>query len=377
VTHPESAPADHLLALDGLRALAILLVLSHNLSVFGGQLEGPSRWVELAFDFGWAGVQLFFVLSGFLITRGLLRYREARHYFRRFYTRRALRIVPLYALALTVLLVVVPALGLSTPTLDNDRKHQAWLWLYLTNWDPYFARGNSVVNHFWSLAIEEQFYLVWPFLVRRCAPRQLICVCIGTAACSLLWRFLQVGQGVDPGLIYVSTFARFDALALGSAVAVITTLPKSWARVMAAKNWLWPAAACMFVLGMFATRGAYPQSSPLGQTVGYGWLSILFALTLLAAAVGERSPAALPRIQGLLTWRPLTHIGKISYGIYVIHKPIHDLVVKPWWLTVGVKPTNSIAVALIALGCETLLYIALATILYRYFERRFLLLRPA
>lgn len=168
------ARGERLPSLDGLRAVAILLVLADNLSVFGGDLQGPSRGVELAFDVGWAGVQLFFVLSGYLITRGLLRTRQRQDYFGSFYRRQALRIVPMYALTLIVVLTILPALGPIPSTLAEDRHHQLWSWLYLTNCDPYFAHGRSVMTNFWSLALEEQFYLVRPFVVRHTAPGQLL-----------------------------------------------------------------------------------------------------------------------------------------------------------------------------------------------------------
>ncbi|MGE0674607.1 MAG: acyltransferase family protein, partial [Methylibium sp.] len=287
------------------------------------------------------------------------------------------RIVPLYVLVLTVLLFMLPALGQSTPTLDKDREHQVWLWLYLTNWDPYFAHGRSVVNHFWSLAVEEQFYLLWPFLVRRVTPDRLLPACVAIAVGSLAWRVVQVGQGTDPELIYVSTLARFDALALGAAVAAVAGVPRVWQQAVAHRRWIWPIVGGLSVLGVFATAGIYPRTSPLGQVVGYGWLSVTFALALLAAVTWERGSSGPSKTWGqrLLTWRPLTRIGKFSYGIYLIHKPLHDLVVKPWWVSHGIKPTQSILTATLALLAETLVYVALAALLYRFFERRFLDLR--
>ena len=377
MTQPKSVPEEHLYTLDGLRALAILSVLGHNLSVFGGELSGASRWVELAFDFGWAGVQLFFVLSGFLITRVLFALNQREDYLLYFYKRRVRRIVPLYALALAILLFVVPALGLSTPNLDEDRKHQVWLWLYLTNWHPHFAHTNSVVNHFWSLAVEEQFYLLWPLLVRRAGAGRLLQVCAAIALASLAWRIAQVRQGTDPALIYVATFARFDALALGAAVAVVFTRAHLWSYALRLRRWMWPAVGIFGVLGIFATQGVYPQNSPLGQTVGYTWLSLLFALVILAALTTEHAASGGSRtwMHRFLSWKPLTWIGSVSYSVYVIHKPIHDLAVKPWWLSLGVKPTQSVAVATLALILEGALYLALAAILYRFVERPFLTLR--
>jgi peptidoglycan/LPS O-acetylase OafA/YrhL len=123
---------------------------------------------------GWIGVQLFFALSGFLITAALLDSQDGLHYFRNFYAKRALRILPLYYAVLLALLVVLP--WFIAPRVPYSYEQQATLWLFVLNWTQASPYG---FGHFWSLAIEEQFYLLWPLVVWRLAPRRLVTVCNG------------------------------------------------------------------------------------------------------------------------------------------------------------------------------------------------------
>ena len=154
------ANASHIPGLDGLRGVAILLVLVHMLNVL--EIEhGMPAWVfGRISQIGWTGVQLFFVLSGFLITGILLDTQRSKNYFPAFYGRRTLRIFPLYFSVLTIAFVILPWLGSVPPAVAADRPHQIWLWTYLSNWAAIFDQGSKAFPHFWSLAVEEQFYLV-------------------------------------------------------------------------------------------------------------------------------------------------------------------------------------------------------------------------
>src|SRR3984885_7746101 len=158
-------------ALDGIRGLAIIWVVLHNAT--GIPLTLPaSRWLHLfplLASRGWIGVQLFFALSGFLITAGLLDSQRTAHYFRNFYAKRALRILPLYYAVLFALLVVLP--HLITPRSHYSHEDQAALWLFVLNWTNLQPYG---FGHFWSLAVEEQFYLFWPLVGWRLPPPRLL-----------------------------------------------------------------------------------------------------------------------------------------------------------------------------------------------------------
>ena len=149
----------HIPALDGLRAIAILLVIPHNVYIFEttrGWLA-PFAWISNA---GWIGVQLFFVLSGFLITRNLLSSRGAPNYYSAFFGRRILRIFPLYYLVLTFFLLVLPEVVNLSAAIRSSYANQPWLWLFLSNWAQPFGKEVYWFPHFWSLAVEEQFYLL-------------------------------------------------------------------------------------------------------------------------------------------------------------------------------------------------------------------------
>ncbi|MEO8103866.1 MAG: acyltransferase, partial [Betaproteobacteria bacterium] len=212
-------------ALDGLRGLAILLVLVHQFSLLEPQGDVLSFMFSNISNVGWTGVQLFFALSGFLITGILLDTRHAQNYYSGFYARRTLRIFPLYFIVLAVAFLVVPAIGVVPPKLAADQPNQIWLWTYTSNWATVMGVGSKAFPHYWSLAVEEQFYLVWPLLIRSRGPARCIRFCLGVAVVSLLLRIVLVWAGTPSEGIYQNSFCRMDALALGGAAAAALRIP--------------------------------------------------------------------------------------------------------------------------------------------------------
>src|SRR4029077_8518462 len=192
----------HLPALDGMRGLAVMMVLVFH---FVGQML-PTNALERAIvgvtKHGLLGVDLFFVLSGFLITGLLYEAHDKPNYLRNFYMRRVLRIFPLYYGVLALVFFVAPLIPpLLGPTLDYLLDRQAWAWLYGIN--VYLAGHEewsfSYLNHFWSLSVEEHFYLVWPFVVLLLArwPRALIAVSLAISLGAMLARVVGILMGLS------------------------------------------------------------------------------------------------------------------------------------------------------------------------------------
>ena len=357
-------------ALDGVRGLAILLVLAHNLNPFerGGHVE---QVVELASNFGWVGVQLFFVLSGFLITGILLDSRSAPHYYRGFFGRRVLRIFPLYYGVLVLALWILPGLGRAPPQLLADREHRIWLWTYLVNWAEPLGAGVAAFPHFWSLAVEEQFYLVWPFVVRRATPRRVLHVAIALAVIAFASRLGLLLAGFNEQGPYMFTICRMDALGLGAAVAAVIRIPALHARVVDRRTGLLAAAGAVFVAGLLVTRG-YARTSFVGQTVGYTILAIAFAALVLAAVLDDERGRG--RIGAALQNRVLRSFGKYSYAIYLFHQPLNQLIGEP--VLHALEPDGAgTAAGLAYMAVVTAASYVLALASYHGYEKHFLALK--
>lgn len=323
VTAPGTSAIPHVPALDGLRGVAIALVLAIHFGV-GAALPQHwpgvvSVWLERLCYVGWSGVDLFFVLSGFLITSILLASATAPGYYQRFYSRRALRIFPLYFVALGLGLIVLPrVLPSQAPALLGEvLHHQLWLWTYTLNvanalgW----VVNAGVLGQMWSLAIEEQFYAVWPLVARHLAARRLLLLCgvLAVMALALRVAWIRVGDlGAWPGP-YRFTLTRVDALAAGAALAVLRQDPAAWARVASWARVGLAVTGGTLVVWFLAVPRFYPDQ-PGVVTVGHSLLALAFSC-LVVRALGEAPPR-------WMCGRVLTTLGKYSYGIYVWHWPV-------------------------------------------------------
>lgn len=276
----------HIPALDGLRGVAIALVLLHH-------CEPRLRSLGLAqfANWGWIGVNLFFVLSGFLITGILMEERGRPKFFKNFYARRALRIWPVYAL--------VVLLNISLYGRANTWSRPGPMWFYFVFMIQNLTPGlTGTIYPTWSLAIEEQFYLVWAPLVRW-VP--------GSALTGVLVAALGIGpwmRGVGHAwFVPVHTLYHLDGLAVGSLLALAT------------RRWNWTQRGwhklgwCLAGIGLVTT---VLHSGPWLNTE----LAVGFGGCLLVAATGSAGFAS------VLTLAPLRYLGKISYGLYLIHIPI-------------------------------------------------------
>jgi peptidoglycan/LPS O-acetylase OafA/YrhL len=346
---------DKLPGLDGLRAIAVLLV------IFFHQELLPC---------GWIGVQIFFVLSGYLITGLLWRARDASlgRFLLEFYGRRALRIFPIYYL----LLALIGAALLLGVEMDNVRPGLLPAATYTYNlWHASNRYGHSeVLSHFWSLCVEEQFYLLWPFLLFFCPKRRIRSVLLALALAGPLVRLLTVMVLRQPGLpvdedeyaaLYVLTSTHFDAFALGGLVRLFpwNCRPRVLLVVL--------AATLAGGIAMKLLSGAPWRSLGfvLGMSAGYGYLWAYSALNLLSALLidGLVRRRFLPRV---FDWPPLAYIGKISYGVYLFHYPIQ-------WLLKSLLPSAPS----VQLGLHVPLTIGVAALSFHLCEVRLLALRDA
>jgi peptidoglycan/LPS O-acetylase OafA/YrhL len=315
----------HYLQLDGLRGLAILLVIVYHFSlqhpVFQGHGAGygSGALLQLAHA-GWMGVDLFFVLSGFLITGILVETRTNQHYFRNFLARRFLRIWPLYYLTLIIFIVVLPRVLASPPVALIRMQHQqAWFWLYGANWLMAREGGFNETSggYYWSLAVEEQFYLVWPLVVYKLSNQALLRTSMTLLAAALVSRLVLGFLGVGSGPLYTMTFTHWDGLAVGSALAICLRSPQLTAQVRRIAPWA-AIAALLGVLGVRLADGDFFLWGRAMGLFGYTFVAVAFGALLFYAL--ERNPQA--GFRGPLATRFMTQSGKLSYALYLVHVPV-------------------------------------------------------
>jgi peptidoglycan/LPS O-acetylase OafA/YrhL len=368
-----SAPGDalHVPALDGLRALAILLVIPHNSDNFTNSSGFLFPIAALAHA-GWIGVQLFFVLSGFLITRNLLHTRNCTNYLGAFYGRRMLRIFPLYFLALFVGLFLLPKIvALSAETLASQ-SNQFWLWVFLSNWVQPFNKGVIGFSHFWSLAVEEQFYLVWPFVVMAATVTRLRWISMGLICIAITVRYLCVRAGLVPEIPYQFTVCRMDALAVG-AIAAGFVASNQWSAWLSTRRNFALFVACSILLGTALSSHLFNAFEDTTLIIGQTTLAIGFGLVLLIAVETWRAGQRW-WLSELLQLRLLRSVGKYSYAMYVVHLPIAlglGSLLKDWLATDDrLNPILFSAMVVVAS------YVS-GWLSYHCFEKHFLKLKPS
>jgi peptidoglycan/LPS O-acetylase OafA/YrhL len=319
--------------LDGARTLAVFaVILSHQ-----------ALW-----SLGWVGVQLFFVLSGFLITGILQRASGSplRVYLRNFYGRRVLRIFPLYyaylaAIAVAVLLGKMPG---------GVAERLSYAAVYLSNHYTGSHAGALLLSHFWSLAVEEQFYLVWPFLVFFCPRHWLRPVLIGLVVAGIPIRYAVNFYFELPGYVAI---AHVDAFAIGALSALHPwRLRTGWATALIVV--LWTLGLVLLFINVPLSQGVYGW----GYIVGVSVVNAASALLIEALVRRQFLP-------GLFENSVMRYCGKISYGIYIFHFPMQALVTR---LLPGYP-------VLIQLAVQVGLTVAVSAASFALFESRFLVLK--
>ena len=316
----------HIPALDGLRGTAFLLVFLYHAYGTGhgspGQAEVAQTLAGRAAQYGWVGVDLFFVLSGFLITGVLLRARQDKNYYRNFYARRALRIFPVYYLAVLAALVIVPALHLQkSPGAPEGYPWsvQIWFWLNLSNLlTAFYPLIVMPLTHFWSLAIEEQFYLVWPGLLRVLTTRGLVWLTAGLLAAGEVARnlpFVDRLAAEYPDFIYRMTPLHMDGLLCGALLALLSERRGGLSR----RGW---RTACMCLGG--STLAGVLMLAWLGDAAV--WALFMQRWAFLAAGLFFSSVVGMIVEEGPSFWPSrlfsiwgLRWVGALSYCLYVVH----------------------------------------------------------
>jgi peptidoglycan/LPS O-acetylase OafA/YrhL len=361
-------------ALDGIRGLAIVSVLAHQLII---DREEPSRWLRRLLavpQAGWFGVQLFFVLSGFLITGILLETRRAENRWLSFFMRRTLRIFPPYYFLLSFLFWVLPAVVNLPSDVAAELKHQPWYWFYLANWTVISGAGISVLAHCWSLSVEEQFYLLWPPLVFSVRPRTLAWVCVVAAIAAFAIRLWLVLTGKNPEYSYSLTFCRMDALSVGALTALLVRSRSMLARLGAfLRLGTWPIAMAVLVTAM--ASGLLARTNPVTLTVGYVVLAVASAWLILLA-VRDNAEGSGP-VGALLSFTPLRLFGKHSYAIYLFHHPL-DIALKRLFLERALSGASRplfLAVQASYIVAGSCLLLGIAVVFNRGFEQPILNLK--
>jgi peptidoglycan/LPS O-acetylase OafA/YrhL len=274
--------------LDGVRAIAITMVMLFHLS-------GYMRFPSVA-HLGQTGVDLFFVLSGFLITGILLKAPQHDwHEVKVFYIRRTLRIFPLYY----AVLILLPLLGLHAAPV---------FWVYLQNISIALNHQPAGPNHFWSLAVEEQFYLVWPFLVLFMPRRFLQPALITMIVLAFLSRIPIILLGYSP---FFFTLCRIDALAVGGILALLL----SSGRLHRLRIPLWIIAGLSStIIAAETIASAHTEAGLWIEVTKYTAFAFLYAAGMGLLLISNSQP-----LKGVLGSKPMRFIGRISYGLYVFH----------------------------------------------------------
>jgi peptidoglycan/LPS O-acetylase OafA/YrhL len=308
----------HVPALDGLRGIAILAFFFYHYARGAGEHTSSTvvRAASTAFGFGWTGVDLFFVLSGFLITGILYDTLGDPGYFKKFYVRRMLRIFPIYYLMIAIFLALTPVLKF------HWRPAHLFFLVYLGYpaalvW-PYLIGVSSMVaiTHLWSLSVEEQFYIVWPWIISKLrSPTRILRACVVIATSALVLRaVICASSPLGVTWAYAFLLCRMDTIATGAAIAILVRGPlrenlQRWAPFIA-------ISAAIAIIAICIVRRSVDHDDLVVATIGFSIIAVMYG-ALLVLALREGTWLA-----GLLSLSILRMFGKYSYGLYLYHFPL-------------------------------------------------------
>ncbi len=296
-THTDYLSQSRFSSLDGLRALSVLAVIWHH--------TGASHYTDWRNLFGSSGMNIFFAISGFLITTLLLRERERQGFvdLKAFYIRRVLRIFPLYFGVLAIYVLIVTLLERNTPA---GRDFFANLPYFISFTSNIFVHlGERVIFYFsWSVATEEQFYLVWPLVFVLCGKTERALVPLG-----FVLLMLMAGYLLDQPEFRLLPIA----IVAGSMLAVLLHLPRTY-------QWLRPVLGLRLSPLLFAFLVCACLTMP---DVNSAYSQLLMACLVASCSIQENHALA-----GFLNWAPMVYLGRISYGLYMLHMLCKNVVLK-------------------------------------------------
>ncbi|MGC1870141.1 MAG: acyltransferase [Acidobacteriaceae bacterium] len=365
------AEPSHKPELDGIRGIALLAVmLSHGGGRYILQTTVAAKLFAYAMVPGWSGVELFFVLSGFLITGILLKSKTADNYFSSFYARRFLRIFPIYYLVLTVGLLAAMHVSWWNALLPVAGKTRLAYYFYAQNWPMFwphhvFLKLNGF-GHFWSLAVEEQFYIVWPLVIWLLPENAILTLCTVGLVVALPLRVLMVHRFAYNFTAMALTASRIDGLLIGVILAIVLRrgqIPLRWIYLC-----LGVGAGIIGFIAVFHHRELIDTEFYM-PTIG------ITGFALLSGGLLALSQHRIARFHRLLCARWLRIVGKYSYGMYIYHIPVY-LICEHFLLTrFGVAFPMPLQWALLYIGFLIAVTFLVAKISYDLFESKILALK--
>jgi peptidoglycan/LPS O-acetylase OafA/YrhL len=356
----KSNDLEYIPELDGIRGIAIIMVLlwhyGNNQVIY--ELNLFTKYFRIASSMFWSGVDLFFVLSGFLIGRILLNNRDTRNYFRTFYIRRIFRIFPLYYLSI-VAFFLLHSWGLEN-TFVWLMKDPFPFWTYAL-FIQNFAMSNALhygpswLGITWSLAIEEQFYLILPLVIFLIADIRLVYLLLMAVLLAFVYRILY------PGITsHVSLIGRIDTLASGVLLAYVA-LNKEILNCLTKNKKIIYIVFAILLFGVIVFSAIYYDDY---KSYVYSWLTLLYTLFILIPLIDQNS-----FISSMLRNRILKQIGILSFGIYLYHQLItgilHQIILKQ---TPRISTVTDLSITFLSF----ILTIIIAHLSYMYLEKPFL-----
>ena len=371
-----SAPR-HLPALDGIRGFAVAALFAIHTFAQSQPTNAFETVLAKLSGLGVYSIDIFFVLSGFLITGILLDSKSKPRFFSNFLVRRALRIFPLYYAVLLIIFVGLRWIpSVQGPSYDEMLKAEPWAWTYTFNYYIAGQGGWTVpwIGHFWSLAVEEQFYLAWPLIVFLLSRRGVAWASAGLVVLGAACKLYMELHNYSEVAIHVFTGTRIGNIGAGAWLAAWVRAPEvvaGGATYVLRRGWMLLAAGIVGKIVIFVAGYLEP-----GLRSGVGAFSTLTWLAIFAAghmAAFAASPQSL--FMRIFTWRPFLVLGKYSYGVYLFHH-FYTYPVEAYGGAAKVfyflpHTLAVLANGVIALGLST----ALAYVSYHVFEERFLKLK--